>query len=97
MVKEDNGKGKKVKSRKKKDIPYDLTSSDADLETLLRGFERHGIAQTTLDWYLDLRKYGTFPHSGFGLGVERTLAWICGLPHVRETSPFPRLPGRLRP
>ncbi len=70
---------------------------ETDLETLLRGFERHGIAQTTLDWYLDLRKYGTFPHSGFGLGVERTLAWICGLPHVRETSPFPRLPGRLHP
>ena len=70
---------------------------ETDLETLLKGFERHGIAQTTLDWYLDLRKYGTFPHSGFGLGVERTLAWICGLPHVRETSPFPRLPGRLHP
>ncbi|MGV3710103.1 MAG: asparagine--tRNA ligase [Gemmatimonas sp.] len=48
-------------------------------------------------WYLDLRKYGTFVHSGFGLGLERTIAWICGLPHIREAIPFPRLMHRLRP
>jgi len=46
---------------------------------------------------LDLRKYGSVPHSGFGLGIERTVAWICGLSHVRETIPFPRMLGRLRP
>ena len=70
---------------------------ETDLETLLEGFAKHGIAPSTLDWYLDLRKYGTFPHAGFGLGLERTLAWVCGLPHVRETVPFPRLPNRLHP
>ena len=49
------------------------------------------------EWYLDLRRYGTFPHAGFGLGIERTVAWICGLPHVRETIPFPRMLNRLAP
>ena len=49
------------------------------------------------DWYLDLRKYVSVPHSGFGLGVERTVAWICNLPHVRETIPFPRLMHRIKP
>ena len=48
-------------------------------------------------WYLDLRKYGTFVHSGFGLGLERTVAWICGLPHIREAIAFPRMMYRLRP
>ncbi|HWC06470.1 MAG TPA: amino acid--tRNA ligase-related protein, partial [Gemmatimonadota bacterium] len=49
------------------------------------------------DWYLDLRRYGTVPHSGFGMGLERTVAWICGLPHLREAVPFPRLINRLEP
>ena len=49
------------------------------------------------EWYLDLRRYGTVPHSGFGLGLERTVAWICGLDHVRETIPFPRMLNRLYP
>ncbi len=57
----------------------------------------HGIEKKAFDWYLDLRTFGSFPHAGFGLGLERTVAWICGLPHVRETIPFPRLPKRLRP
>jgi len=48
-------------------------------------------------WYLDLRKYGSVPHSGFGVGLERLVAWICGLKHVRESIPFPRLINRLRP
>ena len=48
-------------------------------------------------WYLDLRKYGTFVHSGFGLGLERTVAWICGTPHIRECAPFPRMMNRLKP
>jgi len=48
-------------------------------------------------WYLDLRKYGSVPHSGFGVGLERLVAWICGLKHVRESIPFPRLLNRLRP
>jgi asparaginyl-tRNA synthetase len=49
------------------------------------------------DWYLDLRKFGGVPHAGFGLGLERTVAWICALPHVRETIPFPRMMSRLKP
>ena len=60
-------------------------------------FEEHGLSKDTYRWYLDLRKYGSVPHSGFGLGLERTVAWICGLDHVRETIPFPRLLYRLYP
>ena len=56
-----------------------------------------GLDPTDYWWYLDLRRYGTVPHAGFGLGVERTLAWICGIQHVRETIPFPRLLNRLTP
>ena len=48
-------------------------------------------------WYLDLRRYGSVPHSGFGIGIERTVTWVCGLEHVRETIPFPRLINRLYP
>jgi len=57
----------------------------------------HGLRREAYEWYLDLRKYGTVPHSGFGLGLERTVAWICGLDHVRETIPFPRMLYRLYP
>lgn len=60
-------------------------------------FEQHELQEEAYRWYLDLRKYGTVPHSGFGLGLERTVAWICGLEHVRETIPFPRLLNRLYP
>ncbi|TCS93817.1 asparagine--tRNA ligase [Hazenella coriacea] len=60
-------------------------------------FEQHQLPYEAYQWYLDLRKYGTVPHSGFGLGLERTVAWICGLDHVRETIPFPRMLNRLYP
>jgi asparaginyl-tRNA synthetase len=68
-----------------------------DLEFLRRQVESHGLPESAFDWYFDLRKYGSVPHAGFGLGLERTVAWICGLHHVRETIPFPRLLGRLHP
>ncbi len=57
----------------------------------------NGLPREAYAWYVDLRKYGTFPHSGFGLGVERTVAWICGIKHIRETIPFPRLLYRIYP
>jgi len=60
-------------------------------------FTEHELSTEAYQWYLDLRKYGTVPHSGFGLGLERTVAWICGLDHVRETIPFPRMLYRLYP
>jgi asparaginyl-tRNA synthetase len=69
----------------------------SDLELLEKRIEEHGLPRKAFEWYLDLRRYGTFPHAGFGLGVERTLAWICGIQHVRETIPFPRLLNRLSP
>ncbi|WP_172196269.1 asparagine--tRNA ligase [Saccharibacillus qingshengii] len=60
-------------------------------------FAQHNLASDAYQWYMDLRKYGSVPHSGFGLGLERTVAWICGLDHVRETIPFPRMLYRLYP
>ncbi|MBC8081151.1 MAG: asparagine--tRNA ligase [Gorillibacterium sp.] len=60
-------------------------------------FTEHELSTDAYQWYMDLRKYGTVPHAGFGLGLERTVAWICGLDHVRETIPFPRLLNRLYP
>jgi asparaginyl-tRNA synthetase len=68
-----------------------------DLEKLRAKIKENGLSEEIFDWYLDLRKYGSVPHAGFGLGIERTVAWICGLPHVRETIPFPRLMDRIRP
>ncbi len=68
-----------------------------DLEQLEERIREHGLPPEAFSWYLDLRRYGSVPHAGFGLGIERTLAWICGLHHVRETIPFPRLMGRLTP
>jgi asparaginyl-tRNA synthetase len=68
-----------------------------DLETIEKRIEEEGLDKNVFEWYLDLRRYGTVPHSGYGLGLERTVAWICGLSHVRETIPFPRMLGRLRP
>jgi asparaginyl-tRNA synthetase len=67
------------------------------LEKLEQAIDRHKLPRSAFEWYLDLRRYGTFPHAGFGLGVERTVAWLCGLPHVRETIPFPRMLNRLSP
>jgi asparaginyl-tRNA synthetase len=68
-----------------------------DYETLLKRIEEHNLQREAFEWYLDLRRYGSVPHSGFGLGVERTVAWICGLEHVRETIPFPRMIYRNTP
>jgi len=62
-----------------------------NLENLERRIAEHGLPREAFEWYLDLRRYGSVPHAGFGLGLERTLAWICNLPHLRETIPFPRL------
>jgi len=69
----------------------------ADLDILLGRLAEHNLPQEPLEWYLDLRRYGSVPHSGFGLGLERLVGWICGLKHVRETIPFPRLLDRLYP
>jgi asparaginyl-tRNA synthetase len=55
------------------------------------------LPKSAFERYLDLRRYGSVPHSGFGIGLERTVAWVCGLEHVRETIPFPRLLNRLTP
>ncbi len=68
-----------------------------DHDRLLARIVAQGLDPNAYGWYLDLRKYGTFPHSGFGLGVERTVAWICGVPHIRETIAFPRQIHRLYP
>ncbi|MCR8634908.1 asparagine--tRNA ligase [Paenibacillus radicis (ex Xue et al. 2023)] len=68
-----------------------------DPELMEERFTEHELSKEAYQWYLDLRKYGSVPHSGFGLGLERTVAWICGLDHVRETIPFPRLLYRLYP
>ena len=68
-----------------------------DYKLLLERVHAEGLAEADYQWYLDLRKYGSVPHSGFGLGVERTVAWICKLPHVRETVPFPRLLEKIYP
>ena len=68
-----------------------------DHATLKAGIEKHQLPMEAFSWYLDLRKYGSVPHSGFGLGLERTVSWICGLHHVRETIPFPRMIERLTP
>ncbi len=69
--------------------------SDHDL--LLQRIHEHGLPEEAFKWYLDLRKYGSVPHSGFGLGVERTVAWICGIEHIRETIPYPRTIKRVYP
>ena len=67
------------------------------LDALQRNIDAHDLDDRAFQWYLDLRRYGSVPHAGFGLGIERTVAWICGLPHVRETIPFPRMLQRLYP
>ena len=68
-----------------------------DLEILEKRIEEHGLDKKDFKWYLDLRKYGSVPHSGFGLGIERIVAWITGIKHIRETIPFPRTISRLEP
>lgn len=68
-----------------------------DLAILEAGIKEHDLDPNVFQWYLDLRRYGSVPHAGFGLGIERTVAWLCGLHHVRECIPFPRLMDRLAP
>ncbi|RMH31172.1 MAG: asparagine--tRNA ligase [Nitrospirae bacterium] len=68
-----------------------------EYEKLQERLREHGLSEEAFRWYLDLRKYGTVPHAGFGMGIERVVAWICGLDHVRETIPFPRMLYRLYP
>ena len=68
-----------------------------DYDLLLRRIREHNLPEEDFQWYLDLRRFGSVPHSGFGLGIERLLTWIAGLEHIRESVPFPRLLNRLRP
>ena len=67
------------------------------LEHLERQIATHSLPREAFEWYLDVRRYGSFPHSGFGMGIERCVAWICGIPHLREAIPYPRLINRLNP
>jgi asparaginyl-tRNA synthetase len=69
----------------------------ADLALLEQRIDEHKLPRKAFEWYLDLRRYGTVPHAGFGMGIERAVAWICGLEHVRETIPFARMLNRLTP
>lgn len=67
------------------------------IELLEKRIADHGLNQKDFEWYLDLRRFGSVPHSGFGIGLERMVTWLCGLQHVRESIPFPRLINRLTP
>jgi len=69
----------------------------ARLDQLEEAVRRHDLPREAYEWYLDLRRFGSVPHSGFGLGVERTVAWVCGIRHIRETIPFPRTLQRMYP
>ena len=69
----------------------------SSLQYLLDQIAHHELDRAAYEWYLDVRKYGSVPHAGFGLGLERAVAWICKLPHVRETAPYPRMMGTLKP
>jgi asparaginyl-tRNA synthetase len=68
-----------------------------DLALLERRLKEHRLPREAYEWYLDLRRFGACPHSGFGMGIERTVAWLCGLKHIRETSPYARMMGRVYP
>ena len=70
---------------------------EIDIDVLIERIEHEGLSQEDYDWFLDLRKYGSVPHSGFGMGIERVVAWISGITHIRETIPFARTMGRLNP
>jgi asparaginyl-tRNA synthetase len=69
----------------------------ADYDTLIKRLREHNLPEESFQWYLDLRRYGSVPHAGFGLGLERTVAWICGTEHIREVIPFPRMLYRVYP
>ncbi|MEK7750877.1 MAG: asparagine--tRNA ligase, partial [Acidobacteriota bacterium] len=68
-----------------------------DLDLLMRRLQEHNLPAEAFNWYVDLRKFGSVPHGGFGMGVERAVAWMCGLEHIRETIAFPRMLHRTRP
>jgi asparaginyl-tRNA synthetase len=70
---------------------------ETNIHTLVDAIHHHELPMEAFEWYLDLRRYGSVPHSGFGLGLERIICWVCKLPHVREAIPFPRMMGRLLP
>ncbi|MEM1029162.1 MAG: asparagine--tRNA ligase [Myxococcota bacterium] len=70
---------------------------ESDLGVLDAAIDHHGLPRDAFGWYRDLRRFGTFPHGGFGMGIERMVAWLCRLPHLRETIPFPRMLNRLAP
>jgi asparaginyl-tRNA synthetase len=69
----------------------------SDLDLLLARIKEHNLPQEAFEWYLDLRRYGTVPHGGFGMGIERLVSWICGLEHLREAIPYPRMLYRMYP
>ena len=70
---------------------------ETDIGLLMEKIVEHKLPMQAFEWYLDLRRFGSVPHAGFGLGLERLIAWVCKLQHVRETIPFPRMYGRLEP
>ena len=70
---------------------------ETDIDILLERIDEEGLNRSDYEWFLDLRKFGSVPHSGFGMGIERVVAWICGITHIRETIPFARTMGRLNP
>ena len=70
---------------------------EENLDVLLEAIRHHELPEEEFEWYLDLRRFGSAPHGGFGLGLERLVRWITGIEHIRETSPFPRMMNRLRP
>jgi asparaginyl-tRNA synthetase len=70
---------------------------ETNVENLIEKIKEHELPMEAFEWYLDLRRFGSVPHSGFGLGLERVVTWVCKLKHVRESIPFPRMYGRLKP
>jgi asparaginyl-tRNA synthetase len=70
---------------------------ETDIDLLKAKIIEHKLPMEAFEWYLDLRRYGAVQHAGFGLGLERLVTWLCKLPHVRESIPFPRMYGRLLP
>ena len=69
----------------------------ADYDLLLQRIKEHNLPQEAFEWYLDLRRFGSVPHGGFGMGIERVVSWICGLEHLREAIPYPRMLYRIYP
>ncbi len=69
----------------------------SDFDLLVARIKEHGLPQEAFEWYLDLRRFGTVPHGGFGMGIERVVSWICGLEHLREAIPYPRMLYRMYP